>query len=77
MELTHKLAGILLIVVGAYSIVKRRKLAREIVDHQRNRLLPFKKATEKEHSIIYLVFGIISSLVGVLSLLGVIRFKGF
>ena len=74
-NMIYKLASILLIVLGVYFIVKHRKFAREIVDYQRNKILPFKKATAKEHSIIYLVGGIILSLVGILTLFGVIHFN--
>ncbi len=70
-----KLAGILVIVVGAYFIIYHDKLGRETAEHRRNKILPFKKATPKEYSIVYLIGGIILSLVGILTLFGVIHFK--
>jgi hypothetical protein len=75
-ELLHKLASIISILLGLHLIRNYRKFGRETADSQRGKILPLKKATAKELSVCYLVGGIIFALVGVLSLLGVIRFKG-
>ena len=72
----NKLVTIVMIVIGAYFIIYHDKLGRETAEDLRNRILPLKKATPKEYSIIYLVGGIILCLVGVLALFGVIHIKG-
>ena len=74
-DMLNKLASMLLIGVGAYFIICHDKLGRETAEYRRNKILPLKKATPKEYSIVYLVGGIILSLVGVLTLFGVIHFK--
>jgi len=65
-----------MIVIGAYLIIYHDKLGCETAEDLRNKILPLKKATPKEYSIIYLVGGIILCLVGVLALFGVIHIKG-
>ena len=72
----HKLASIMFILLGLYLIRNYRKCGRETADSQSNKIRPLKKATPRELSVGYLVGGIIIALVGVLSLLGVIHFKG-
>ena len=74
-DILNKLASILVIVVGAYFIFYYNKLGRETAEYRRNKILPLKKATPKEYSIIFLIGGIILSLAGVLTLFGVIHFK--
>ena len=72
----NTLFSLLLIGIGAYAIFYYRKLGTRIAGHQRNKILPFKKATAKEWSIVQLVGGIIFFLLAILSLLGVIQIKG-
>jgi len=74
-ELWNKLGSIFFILAGLHLIRNYRKLGREVAESQRDKMLPFKKATPKELSVCYLVGGIISTLVGALSLLGIISFK--
>jgi len=75
-DMLNKLASGLVIVVGGYLMIYHRRLGSETAGFRRNRLLPLgKKATPKEYSIVYLATGIILSLVGVLTLFGVIHFK--
>jgi len=74
-DMVNKLASILVIVMGAYFLIYHDKLGRETFESLRNKILPLKKATPREYSIVYLVGGIILSLVGVLTLFGVIHFK--
>jgi hypothetical protein len=75
-DMLDKLASMLVIVVGAYLIIYHRRLGSGTAEFRRNRLLPLgKKATPKEYSIVYLASGIILSLVGVLTLFGVIHLK--
>jgi len=75
-ELMHKLASIIFIFLGIHLIRKNRKFGCEMADSQRGKILPLMKATAKELSVVYLLLGIILASVGVLSLLGVIRWKG-
>jgi uncharacterized membrane protein len=63
-DILNKLAIILVIVVGTYFLIYHRKLGRETAESLRNKILPLKKPTPKEYSIIYLVGGIILCLVG-------------
>jgi len=72
----NKLANILVIVVGIYFLIYHRKLGHKTAESLRNKILPLKKATPKEHSIIYLIGGIILSFLGILGLFGVIHIKG-
>ena len=64
------------IVVGGYLVIYHDKLGREIAESLRDKILPLKKATPKEYSISYLILGMILSLVGILSLFGLIHIKG-
>jgi hypothetical protein len=75
-DMLNNLASILVIVVGAYFLIYHNKLGRETAESLRNKILPLKKATPKEYSIVFLIGGIILSLVGILSLFGVIHIKG-
>ncbi len=75
-DILNKLAYILVIVVGVYFLIHHRKLGNETAESLRNKILPLKKVTPKEYSILYLIFGIMLSLVGILSLFGVIHIKG-
>jgi hypothetical protein len=75
-DMLNKLVSLLLIGIGAYAIIYHRKLGVRIAEHQRNKMLPFKKATAKECSITQLVGGIIFFLLGILSLFGIIHIKG-
>ena len=71
----NKLVSILFIVLGAHLIINHHKFGRETAESQLRRILPLKKASPKEYSIVYLVGGIIFALVGTLTLLGVIHFR--
>jgi len=74
-KLVQNLVSIITILLGFYFIRKHHKLGCEVAEFNRNRMLPLKKATAKEYSIVHLVCGIILCLVGALSLLGLIRWK--
>jgi len=74
-ELWNKLVSIIFILMGLHFIRSYHRLGREAADSQRDKLLPLKKATPKELSVVYLVGGIIFALAGILTLLGVISFK--
>ena len=73
--MVNKLVSILFIVLGGHLIINHRKFGRETAESQLRKILPLKKATAKEYSIVYLVGGIIFALAGALALLGVIHFK--
>jgi hypothetical protein len=75
-DMLNKLVTIVMSVIGTYFIIYHDKLGRETAECRRNKILPFKKATPKEYSISFLIGGIILSLAGILSLLGVIHIKG-
>ena len=72
----NKLAIMLMIFIGVYLIIYHDKLGRETAESLQNKILPLKKATPKEYSIVYLIGGVILSLVGILSLFGIIHIKG-
>ena len=72
----NKLVSILVIIVGTYFLIYHRKLGHETAESLKNKILPLKKATPIEYSIVYLIIGIILSIVGILSLFGVIHIKG-
>ncbi len=75
-EFLNKMVNILVIAVGVYLVIFHDKLGRETAESLRDKILPLKKATPKEYSIVYLIIGIILCLVGALALFGVIRSKG-
>jgi len=72
----NKLAIIMVVFVGVYLVIYHAKLGRETAESLQNKILPLKKATPKEYSIVYLIGGAILSLVGILSLFGIIHIKG-
>jgi fucose permease len=75
-EVLNKLATILVVVMGAYLVIYHGKLGRWTAESLQDKMLPLKKATPKEYSIVHLIIGIILCLVGVLALFGVIHIKG-
>lgn len=72
----NKLVSIIVIIVGTFFLIYHRKLGHETAESLQNKILPLKKATPKEYSIVYLISGIILSLVGILSLFEAIHIKG-
>ncbi len=70
------LAIIFGIAVGSYLIVYHEKLGRKASKSHRDKILPLKRATAKEHSMFYLIAGMIFCIVGQLTLFGIIHFKG-